>query len=146
MPLELSEPVRDLIDAKNFCIVSTLRKDGSPQMVAVWASRDGDAVLLNTARGRAWPKNLARDDRIGLLVHSSENPYEFVHINGRCVELTEDGADDHIDALAKKYMDVDSYPYRQAGERRLTARIEADRVYHFDGPKPLPVATSAPEG
>ena len=82
--------------------------------------------MLNTAEGRAWPRNLERDPRVTLTVQNMENPYEYVEVRGRVAERTHDGADEHIDALAKKYLDQDSYPYRQPGEQRVIIRVEPD--------------------
>ena len=87
--------------------------------------------MLNTAEGRAWPRNLERDPRVTLTVQNMENPYEYVEIRGTVAERTHDGADEHIDALAKKYMDADGYPLRKPGEQRLIIRVEPQhaRVY-----------------
>jgi len=121
----------ELLSAKNFCTVSTLRPDGSVHSVPVWVDVQDGMPVLNTARGRSWPDNLERDPRITLTVQNLENPYEYVAIRGRVTEMTHDGADAHIDALAKRYMDVDEYPLRQPGEERLIVRVEPDVVKHW---------------
>jgi len=122
----------ELLRAKNFANVSTLRQDGSIQTTPVWIDvQDGKAVV-NSAEGRAWPRNLERDPRVTLTVQNMENPYEYVEIRGSVSERTHDGADEHIDALAKKYLDADSYPYRHPGEQRVIIRIAPDRV-HVNG-------------
>ena len=82
--------------------------------------------MLNTAEGRAWPRNLERDPRVTLTVQNMENPYEYLEVRGRVAERTHDGADEHIDALAKKYLGQDSYPYRQPGEQRVIIRVEPE--------------------
>jgi len=138
MPETLTAQVRALFDAPNYCFLSTLRKDGSPHLVAAWVSADGDEILLNSAEHRAWPRNLRRDPRIALLVQNADNPYEFAQVRGECVEMTRSGADAHIDFLAKKYMGVDEYPLREEGEQRVIARIRPDRIFHFKGPADLP--------
>ena len=79
----------------------------------------------------SWQSNLERDPRITLTVQNLENPYEYVTIRGRVTEMTHDGADAHIDAMAKKYMGVDEYPLRQPGEERLIVRVEPDVVKHW---------------
>jgi PPOX class probable F420-dependent enzyme len=84
---------------------------------------------LNSAEGRAWPRNLARDPRVTLTVQNMQNPYEYVEIRGRVSERTHEGADEHIDALAKKYLGVDTYPQRQPGEQRVIIRVEPEHVY-----------------
>jgi|SRR5271165_1263841 len=116
----------ELLRAKNFCTVSTLRADGSVHSVPVWVDVQDGLPVLNTAEGRAWPTNLERDPRVTLTVPSAENPYEYLEIRGRVGERTHEGADAHIDALAKKYMGVDEYPLRQPGEQRVIIRVEPE--------------------
>ena len=123
----------ELLQAKNFANVSTLRGDGSIQTAPVWVDvQDGKAVV-NSAEGRAWPRNLERDPRITLTVQNMENPYEYVEVRGSVSERTHEGADAHIDALAKKYLDADSYPFRQPGEQRVIIRIDPDHVKVMGG-------------
>jgi PPOX class probable F420-dependent enzyme len=122
----------ELLQGKNFGIVSTLRDDGSVQAVPVWVDIQDGQPVLNTAEGRAWPKNLERDPRVTVTVANAENPYEYLEVRGHVGERTQEGADAHIDALAKKYMDVDEYPLRKPGEQRVIIRVEPDRV-HFRG-------------
>lgn len=123
----------ELLKAKNFVVVSTLRPDGSVHAAPTWVDVQDGKPTLNTAEGRAWPRNLERDPRVTLTVQNAENPYEYVTIRGRVAERTTDGADEHIDALAKKYMGVDSYPLRQPGEQRVILRIEPDYVHTYGG-------------
>jgi PPOX class probable F420-dependent enzyme len=119
----------ELLKGKNFCHVATLRSDGAVHGVPVWVDIEDGLPVLNTAEGRAWPKNLERDPRLTLTVPNSENPYEYVEIRGQVAERTHEGADEHIDALAKKYLGQDTYPYRQPGERRLIIRVDPQHVY-----------------
>jgi PPOX class probable F420-dependent enzyme len=119
---------QELLQAKNFCHVATLRADGSVHGVPVWVDVKDGLAVLNTAEGRAWPRNLERDPRVTLTVQNMENPYEYVSIRGRETERTTDGADEHIDAMAKKYMDRDSYPLRQPGEQRLIIKVRPEEV------------------
>ena len=84
--------------------------------------------MLNTAEGRAWLRNLERDPRVTLTVPNLENPYEYLEVRGRIAERTHDGADEHIDALAKKYLGADEYPYRQPGEQRVIVRVEPEHA------------------
>ena len=118
----------ELLKAKNFCNVSTINADGSVHAVPVWVDVQDGLAVVNTAEGRVWPRNLERDPRVTLTVPNLENPYEYVSIRGRVAQRTHDGADAHIDALAKKYLDQDSYPFRQPGEQRLILRIEPEHV------------------
>lgn len=120
---------KELLEAKNFCNVCTIRGDGSVHAAPVWVDVQDGRPVLNTAEGRAWPRNLERDPRVTLTVQNMENPYEYVEVRGRVAERTHDGADAHIDALAKKYMGVDEYPLRQPGEQRVIIRVEPEHVH-----------------
>jgi len=133
MSQALEGRAKELLEDKNFCQVGTLRTDGSPQVNPVWVDIEGGMPTLNTAEGRAWPRNLERDPRVTLSVQNLQNPYEYVEIRGRVAERTHDGADAHIDALAKKYLGQDVYPYRQPGEQRLIIRVEPDHVHYYGG-------------
>ena len=124
MGVALSEGIRKLLEGRNFAHLATVMPDGSPQVSAVWVDYDGRYVLVNTAEGRQKPRNLRRDTRVALSIVNQENPYASATIRGRAVELTHDGADEHIDKLAKKYLGQDRYPYRQPGEQRLIVKIE----------------------
>jgi PPOX class probable F420-dependent enzyme len=123
----------ELLKGKNFVMVSTLRPDGSVHAVPTWVDVQDGKPVLNTAEGRAWPRNLERDPRVTLTVQNAENPYEYLTIRGRVAERTTEGADAHIDELAKKYMGVDSYPLRQPGEQRLIVRVDPDHVHVYGG-------------
>ncbi len=123
----------ELFRAKNFCNVCTLREDGSVHAAPVWADVQDGRPVLNTAEGRAWPRNLERDPRVTLLVLNMENPYEYVEVRGHVAERTHEGADEHIDALAKKYLGRDEYPLRQPGEQRVIIRVEPERVHVSGG-------------
>ena len=119
---------RELLEGKNFCGVVTNGKDGRPDDVEVWVDTDGEGVLLNSAEGRAWPESLRRDPRVTLAVANHENPYEYVAIDGEAVEITTEGADEHNDKLAKKYLDKVEYPFRQPDEVRLLIRVRPEKV------------------
>jgi len=121
----------DLLRAKNFAQVATLRADGSVHVAPVWVDVQDGRPVLNTAEGRAWPRNLERDPRVTVTVQNLENPYEYVTIRGRVAERTHEGADAHIDAMAKKYLDQDSYPFRQPGEQRVIIRVEPEHVFAY---------------
>jgi PPOX class probable F420-dependent enzyme len=123
----------ELLRARNFANVGTLNADGSILVAPTWVDLQNGHAVLNTAEGRAWPRNLQRDPRVTLTVQNMENPYEYVSIRGRVVEQTHDGADEHIDALAKKYLGRDSYPFRQPGEQRVLIRVEPEKVRLMGG-------------
>jgi PPOX class probable F420-dependent enzyme len=121
----------ELLKAKNFCVVSTIRPDGSIHAAPTWVDVQDGRPVLNTAEGRAWPRNLQRDPRVTLTVQNMENPYEYVTIRGRVAQRTTEGADEHIDALAMKYMGQESYPLRQPGEQRVIVRIDPEYVHVY---------------
>jgi PPOX class probable F420-dependent enzyme len=121
----------ELLNGKNFCHVATLRADGSVQVAPVWVDVKDGLPTVNTAEGRAWPRNLERDPRVTLTVQNMENPYEYVEIRGRVAVRTHEGADAHIDSLAKKYLGLDEYPYRQPDEQRIIVSVEPEHVFHM---------------
>jgi PPOX class probable F420-dependent enzyme len=123
----------ELLKGKNFCHVATLRADGSVHGVPVWVDVQDGRPVLNTAEGRAWPRNLEHDPRVTLTVQNMENPYEYLAIRGLASAPSRDGADEHIDAMAKKYMGVEEYPLRQPGEQRIIIRVEPEYVHVWGG-------------
>ncbi|HVP03958.1 MAG TPA: TIGR03618 family F420-dependent PPOX class oxidoreductase [Solirubrobacteraceae bacterium] len=134
MAAVLEQRTIDLLRRPNFATLSTLRPNGTILGVVLWLGIDeAGTITLNSAEGRAWPASVRRDPRVTLTVPNHEDPYEFVSITGRVVADTHDGADAHIDALAKKYLGVDSYPYRREGEQRIIFTVEPDRVFHRGG-------------
>jgi PPOX class probable F420-dependent enzyme len=124
--LSLDARSLELLEAANFAHVATIRRDGSPRVTPVWVDvRDG-SVWLNSVEGRAWPANLRRDPRVALSVQNLENPEEYVEIRGVVTDFTHDGADQHIDFLAKKYLGAESYPNRRPGEQRVIIKISPE--------------------
>lgn len=121
----------ELLKEKNFAQVATLRADGSVHVAPVWVDVQDGRAVLNTAEGRVWPRNLERDPRVTLTIQNMDNPYEYVTIRGRVAERTTQGADEHIDRMAKKYLDQDSYPFREPGEQRVIFRIEPEHVHMY---------------
>ena len=118
----------DLLAKKTFAFFATVMPDGSPQVTPVWLDLDGECIRVNSAKGRVKDKNMRRDPRVALSMIDPENPYRHLSIRGKVVEITEKGADGHIDALAKKYLGLDTYPYRQPGEVRVIYRIQPLRA------------------
>ena len=126
--VELPDLARRLLEGKNFATVATLMADGGPQATVVWIDTDGAHVVFNTAEGRVKPRNMRRDARVAVAVIDHENPYQQAMIQGRVVAMEHEGAEAHIDAMARKYMGLDSYPYRQEGEQRVIVRIAPEKV------------------
>jgi len=119
---------RDIFDKKAFAHIATVGKDGTPQVTPVWLDFDNGLIRFNTARGRVKERNLRANPNVALAIQDPDNPYRYVQIRGRVTEMTEEGADAHIDALAKKYLGQDRYPFRQPGEVRLMVKIRPERV------------------
>ncbi len=128
---DIPAEAQHLLDGKNFAHVATLMEDGSPQVSPVWIDSEDGLVVFNTNDDRLKPKNLRRDPRVAISIANAENPYESLLIRGAAVEITDEGADEHIDALAKRYMGVDEYPLRQPGETRLKVKVRPERVQHM---------------
>ncbi|HKW16201.1 MAG TPA: PPOX class F420-dependent oxidoreductase [Terriglobales bacterium] len=128
MSQSIPDKYRDLFSKRAFASLGTLMSDGSPQVTPVWVDLDGDLVVVNTARGRQKDKNMRRDPRVALAIIDPENPYRYLEIRGRVAEITEEGADAHIDKMAKKYLGADKYPYRQSGEVRVMFKIRPERT------------------
>jgi PPOX class probable F420-dependent enzyme len=119
---------RDIFDKKSFAHVATIGRDGTPHVTPVWVDFDGRHVRFNTAKGRLKARHVEQDPRIALSATDPDNPYRYVEVRGRIAEVTEQGADEHIDALAKKYLGKDRYPFRQPGEVRIIVKILPERV------------------
>jgi PPOX class probable F420-dependent enzyme len=125
---DLGDPQRKFIDENPYVgIATTLRDDGSPHSTVVWVDVRNGAVGFNTARGRAKTLHLERDPRASLLVVDPKDPYKWVAVSGRA-ELTENGADEQIDKLAKKYLGQDEYPWRNPAETRVSVNIKPEKV------------------
>jgi PPOX class probable F420-dependent enzyme len=131
VPARLPDEVKALLDAPNFWHVATVNPNGSPQCTVMWVDRRDDHVLFNTALGRVKPRNLAHDPRVALSLADPEHPYSNVSIQGTVVETIEgDEALRDIDSLATKYMGVETYPFLQPGERRVTYLVEPRHVWY----------------
>jgi PPOX class probable F420-dependent enzyme len=118
----------DLFEKKAFANLGTLMKDGSPQVTPVWVDYDGKHVRINSAKGRVKDKNMRRDPRVSVSLQDPANPYRYMEVRGRVVEITEKGADDHINKLSQKYLGNPVYPFRKPGEVRVTYIIEPEKV------------------
>ena len=115
-------------DKKAFAHVATVMDDGSPQLTPVWFDYDGQNVVINTAAGRVKHKNMQLGSKIAIEISDPDNPYRYIQVRGKVIEITEADGDAVIDSLAKKYLNVDSYPGRRAGEQRVTYRISTDKI------------------
>lgn len=128
MPDTLSDKARTLLTRPVIASVTTLRPDGGPQVTPVWIDLEGDDIVFNTAEGRVKTQHLHREPRVAVSVIDPDDPYNVVAVRGTVTDITTDGADAHIDALAKKYLGVDSYPMRKEGEVRVKVRVRTDHI------------------
>jgi PPOX class probable F420-dependent enzyme len=118
------EKYDDLFDEKKaFANLATLMPDGSPQVTPVWFDRKDGVFRVNTARGRVKARNMKEGAHVALAIMDPDNAYRYVQLRGTVSRITEDGADAHIDSLAKKYLGQDKYPFRQPGEVRVIYEI-----------------------
>jgi PPOX class probable F420-dependent enzyme len=117
-----------LIEGKNFAHLATLMPDGSPQVTPVWIDHDGDKVLVNTAYGRTKQKNTSTDRRVAISIINQNDPYDKVVMQGRVIDQTFEGAEAHIDKLAKKYMGLEKYQKSGPNEKRIIIRIEPTKI------------------
>ena len=129
MSNKIPENFRDLFQKRAFGHLGTLMRDGTPHVSPVWCDFDGSHVRVNSAKGRVKDKNVRKNSHVALSIQDPENAYRYLGVQGEVVEVTENGADAHIDSLAKKYLGVDKYPKRQAGEVRVIYKIRPDRVW-----------------
>ena len=131
MAATLTKRDREIFEGKNFAHLVTLMPDGSPHASPVWIDIEGDTILVNAAEGRVKTKNIRRDPRVAISILDSDHPYGgVVLVRGTVKEVTHDGADDHIDKLARKYTNRERYPWRQPGEQRVLFKIEPEHVVH----------------
>ncbi|HEY9387704.1 MAG TPA: PPOX class F420-dependent oxidoreductase [Nitrososphaeraceae archaeon] len=122
------EEVYQLFNGRNLAFVSTLSKDGSPHVTPVWADMENDMILINTSEAAAKKRNVSRDPRIAISVVEQYNPYNMVSIKGRVIEQTFDGADEHLHKLAKKYLGIGKYYYRQPKHRRVILKVKPEKI------------------
>jgi PPOX class probable F420-dependent enzyme len=125
---QLSDSVKKLIESKTYANVATLMPDGSPQVTQTWVDHDGDTVLINTFEGSQKHRNVLRNLKVALDIVDPTNAYNVTMIRGCVSEVTFDGAEEHIDRMAKKYLGQDSYQMRQPGMRRVLIKIEPMHV------------------
>jgi PPOX class probable F420-dependent enzyme len=112
-------------------------KDGLPQVTPTWVdiNKDGNNILINTAEGRIKHKNVSRDSRVAISISDQNNPYNMASIRGKVIEQIKEGADEHADRLAKKYLGMDKYPYRTPDEKRVILKIKPERVFYQQPPQ-----------
>ena len=136
----LTEPIVKFFRGKNFGFLGTVNKDGSPQVTPTWidiiekeeneVGRE-EIILINTAMDRLKQKNVSRDPRVSISIVDEDNPYSMVTIKGRVVEQTTEGADEHIDKLAKRYLDADRYPAHSPSVKRIILKVKPEKIFYL---------------
>lgn len=129
-----SEPIRKFFVDRNFAFLSTINRDGSPQVTPTWIDLDEvhGLVLINTAVGRLKQKNVSRDPRVSIsMIDGRDNPYSMVTIRGKVIEQSKVGADEHIDKLARKYLNTDRYPAHSPNISRIILKIKPDKISYL---------------
>lgn len=124
----LNDDDRALLQGKNFASLATTMTDGSPHASVVWIDVDDDAILVNTAEGRTKTENMRRDPRVAICLFESDDPYLQLMVRGHVTDFVHEGADAHIDFLAKKYTGADVYGDHRADQQRVIVRIAVDAV------------------
>ena len=125
----IPEEYLDLLQQKKaFAELATVMADGSPQVTPVWFDYKDGKLRINTAQGRVKSRTMKQGAKVALAIMDPDNPYRYLQVRGHVARTVEQGADAHIDSLAKKYLDKDTYPFRQPGEQRLTIEIEPESV------------------
>ena len=133
MPSRIPAELMDLLEADALGHLATTRADGTPHVTPLWIDHDGDAVLVNVRLDRVKAANMRERPAVALSVVDPKNPYRYLAISGRVVSWSEDGWRQHMDALSRRYLKVDQYPWSFPGERRAIFRIEVTRVYYETG-------------
>jgi len=128
MAATIPEKFAALLHKKVFAYLATIMPDGSPQVTPVWIDYDGRNILFNSAKGRVKDKNVRRDPRVSLSVADPENPYSYFEVRGRVISITEQGAAEHIDKMAQKYLGQAKYPWARPGEVRVVYTVEPEHV------------------
>jgi PPOX class probable F420-dependent enzyme len=128
----LDQPIAKFFRGKHFAFVGTVNKDGSPQVTPTWIDlREDGKLLINTAEGRIKQKNVSRDPRVSISIINEENPYSMVTIKGRVVGQTTNGADEHIDNLAKRYLNAEKYPSHSSTVKRIILEIQPEKIFYL---------------
>jgi PPOX class probable F420-dependent enzyme len=138
----LAEPFIKFFRGKNFAFLGTVNKDGSPQVTPTWIDiiekekeKEGEdheqIILINTAKDRIKQKNVSKDPRVSISIVDEDNPYSMITVKGRVIEQTTQGADEHIDKLAKRYLDADKYPAHSPDVKRIILKIKPEKIFYI---------------
>lgn len=128
MAEKIPEAFKDLFGKVAYASIATVMPDGTPQVTPVWFDYDGNYLRVNSAKGRVKDKNMRRNKNVALSIQDPDNAYRYLAVRGKVDDITEEGADAHIDSLAKKYLGKDKYPFRGPGEVRVIYKIRPEKV------------------
>jgi len=129
MQVDMPKKYLDLLTTKPVLAhLSTLMKDGRPQVTPIWFSYEAGLIALNSAKGRVKDVNMRARPAVALSIVDPDNAFRYVQIMGTVTEITERGADQHIDLPAQKYLDKPRYPWRGPGEVRVIYRVAPERI------------------
>ncbi|MBW3605028.1 MAG: PPOX class F420-dependent oxidoreductase [Actinobacteria bacterium] len=118
----------DLVTGASFAHVATIGPDGEPQSTPVWIDGDATTVRFSQTTSRQKYENVQREPRLAMSMVDMDNPYRYLEIRGRVVDISDDADNAFIDALAKKYLGEDSYPYHQPGDKRVVVTVEPEHT------------------
>jgi PPOX class probable F420-dependent enzyme len=125
---DIPDKFRDLMTKKAFANIATVMADGSPQVTPVWFDYTNGKIRVNTAKGRVKARTMTQGAKVALAIMDQDNAYRYVQVRGTVARATEEGADQHIDSLAQRYLGKATYPFRQPGEVRVTIEITPESV------------------
>jgi PPOX class probable F420-dependent enzyme len=128
MKSQLPHDFLDLFEKPSLSHLATLMPDGSPHVSPVWVDYDGQYILINTAKGRRKEKNMRERPQVALDIVDPDNPFRFLSIRGRVVEMTVEGENEHRDRLNTRYLGITSYPQRDPKEIRCICKIVPERI------------------
>ncbi len=126
-----------ILESKALLQLAIVLKDGTPQVSPVWFDTEGDLIRINSVRGRLKDKVMRARPAVAAAIVDPENPFSWLGIRGMVVEITEEGAEAHIDLLAKKYLGVEIYPNRQPGQVRVLYKIRPEKMFTMAPPPAL---------
>jgi len=126
--VKLPEDLLALLREPSTCYLATSMADGSPQLTQTWVDTDGEHVLINSVRGHLKVRNIERDPRVAVAISDPDKPVRYFQVRGRVRDVTTDGAAEHIEKLAQRYLGG-PYPwYGGRDQTRVLITIEADKI------------------
>ena len=131
MNSEIPETHKDLLTGPVYVQLASHMRNGSIQAHPVWCGYDGTYILVNSAKGRVKDRNMRANPNVTVLAVDPGNPFRWLEVRGKVVDISEEGADEHIDQLSDLYIQQSPYPWREAGEVRVIYRVAPERVIAF---------------